>query len=98
MKKYIVAATAAAVLVVPAAASAGFTDSWDAADQVQRVALKRYGYKGLEANCRNVSSRSFTCTIYGMKGDCFYDGRANVRKETAYRYRVTKLSIGRDCF
>lgn len=96
MKKLIIAAIAASSFVVPAVASAGFMDQLNASDQVQRVAKHRYHFSAI-SSCRQIGKRSFTCTIGGVKGNCFYNGRANVRKLSSYTYKVTTMSVSKDC-
>jgi hypothetical protein len=98
MKGLIITAALAASAFVPAVAQAGIMDQLDAGDQVARVAHHRYHFDAF-ASCRQIGSRSFTCTIGGTKGDsCFYKGRANVRKVNGYTYKVTTMNVSKDCF
>jgi hypothetical protein len=97
VKKYAIAAVTAASLIVPAAASAGFMQEYDAADQVERVAGHRYHIDPL-VSCRTIGRNVFTCDITDFKGDCSYSGRANVRKVSRYTYKVTTMRVSKDCF
>lgn len=96
MKGLIITAALALGLVAPTVASAGFMEELNAADQVQRVASHRYHIDPL-ANCRTIARNRFTCTITDVKGNCFYNGRANVRKVSTYTYKVTTMRISKDC-
>jgi hypothetical protein len=99
MKKYLtlgLAAVATCAVAAPAA-QAGFSDEFDAADQVERVAAHRYHIDPL-VSCRTIGRNSFTCRITDFKGDCSYSGRANVRKVSGYTYRVTTMRVSKSCF
>jgi hypothetical protein len=98
MKKFVIAGLSAAALCggVAPIASAGFMSELDASDQVERVAGHRYHFDAI-SNCRTIGHNSFTCTVSGMKGDCYYRGRANVRKVSSYTYRVTTMRVSKDC-
>jgi|tagenome__1003787_1003787.scaffolds.fasta_scaffold20664565_2 hypothetical protein len=97
MKGLIITAALAASAFVPAVAQAGIMDQLDAADQVERVAHHRYHFQAI-SSCRQIGSRTFTCTVGGTKGDCLYNGRANVRKLNSYTFKVTTMSVSKDCF
>ena len=103
MRKYLLAALAALAIpvalaaTVPTAAQAGIMDRLNAADEVERQAGDRYGIDAI-SSCRQLSSRSFTCTIFDYKGDCSYSGRAGVYKRSYYTYRVTSMRVSKSCF
>jgi hypothetical protein len=91
------ALVAALALAIPASASAGIMDKYDAADQVERVAGHRYHIDPL-VTCRQIGSRSFTCSITDFdKNDCMWSGRANVRKVNQYTFKVTSMRASKDC-
>ena len=94
----VASAAQAAPANVPAVAhSSGFMDRLNAADEVERVAGRRYHIDPM-ATCRQIGSKTFTCTIFDSKGDCSYSGRANVRKRSSYSYRVTSMRVSKSCF
>ena len=98
MRRFIVlAAVVGGILAVPATASAGFIEEYDAADQVERVADQRYNLDPY-VSCRQIGRRKFTCSITDFRGSCSYSGRANVRKSGYYAYRVTYMRVRKSCF
>jgi hypothetical protein len=97
MRKWIISGALVASLIVPAAAQAGIMDEFDAADEVERVASRRYHIDPL-VTCRQIGSKTFTCRISDFKGSCSYSGRASVRKWSSRTYRVRSMRISKSCF
>lgn len=95
--KILLTASAVAALAVPAVATADFMDKYNAADQVSRVAHRRYGIDPF-VSCRQIGKKVYTCSVSDFGGDCYYEGRANVKKANSYTYRVTYLSLRKTCF
>jgi len=97
IKKFLIATTVGATLIVPAVGMAGYMDKWDAGDEVSRVADGRYNIDPVVL-CRNTGPKTFTCSVSDFKDTCSYSGRAEVKKVSSYRYRVTYLKVRRSCF
>jgi hypothetical protein len=98
MRKLIALAAVGGALLVPAAAQASdFMDKYNAADEVERVASRRYHIDPF-VSCRQIGSKTFTCSVTDFKGSCSYSGRASVRKYSSYTYRVTSIRVSKSCF
>ena len=61
------------------------------------MADRRYHIDSL-ATCRKIGSKTFTCSIMEFQGSCSDSGRATVRKQSSYTFRVKSVRVSKSCF
>lgn len=95
-RRIIPVAIALASLAAAPVARAGITDELKASDEVERVLEKRDKHLSYVANCRQISSRRFTCTWIGSSSSgSFATGRASVTKMSRYKFKARITSFHR---